>query len=834
MAVHTVGSSGGRIGRAISQFTALPAAIASAQPGDRINVGSGDFLLSQTVKGLEIVGDSTATTSLSGGQITFEGASVLANCTIKCTRVSTQPLAFRIVSQGSVLALHNVVVDAPSRMRPNHPDVLIGPGTAAWAYGCSLGRVVVDRGTLHLSPSSSVTELSTVNGGTVVQVAEIGGGATTNRTAIPGSHATSGNPGAVQPPPIANRPQAPTPLAPAQPTSGRPDLSSYVEKVKSRLPGKSSASENPVNGPAPNRMNVQIGTVRGRVDPKTHRGRILQWPSGDGQSYDTLIKPNLAAGDTLLLEPGEYWIPSLYFDALSIEGTGDPSQTVLHLEGPVGPSQRGRLTLSNMTVRPAFGKSALAVGGGQLNLVNVVVDHVNAVDEPIGSVLLMDGRVTLTQCEVRADRFDGAGEIHVRDSAHLHAANSALGFLNVQRRGVAEVNDCSAYALVASTDGEIRSAGVLSIVDGANVNIPDESEPTRLSEITVVQGGRVVAEQVVSQRRETRLLAKLDASIDVGYLHLPDHGHAVVTTEEGGSAAVRGDDKRIRRVEEDHQSIDSNEVESLDELFTQLNAMVGLEPVKKWVRGLANRVEFDKQEAESGETLEKPNYHMVFYGSPGTGKTTVARLIGKILFRLDVLPTTNYAEVDRGKIVGKWQAETEEKTEALIEQAMGGVLFVDEAYQLVREKLGTEDIGVHAIDTLLTALENHRGDFVAIFAGYTEPMDRFLDANPGLRSRLRDRNRIEFPDYSPTDVGRIAANILVSGKWIIDTPATVELVARKYSSLREDEKGNGRSARNFAETIIEAQKEYVIQHKVPPEHRRRITPQFTEWALETG
>ncbi|AXE40105.1 Stage V sporulation protein K [Acidipropionibacterium virtanenii] len=248
--------------------------------------------------------------------------------------------------------------------------------------------------------------------------------------------------------------------------------------------------------------------------------------------------------------------------------------------------------------------------------------------------------------------------------------------------------------------------------------------------------------------------------------------------------------------------------ESVDELLGQLDAMVGLAPVKAFVRDLVVQMQADQQLARAGRPASQPTYHMVFEGNPGTGKTTVAEIVAKLFHALGILENANVKTVERRDLVGGYVGHTEQQTGRAIDEAMGGVLFVDEAYQLSVEGF-ERDFGRQAIETLLTALENKRSSFVAIFAGYTEQMERFLDQNPGLRSRIP--HTIVFPDYTSDEVGRIVV-ARIAADWSVNEELLGDVASSRYAALGERDRSNGRWARNFTEQVELAHKRWIVQH----------------------
>lgn len=250
-----------------------------------------------------------------------------------------------------------------------------------------------------------------------------------------------------------------------------------------------------------------------------------------------------------------------------------------------------------------------------------------------------------------------------------------------------------------------------------------------------------------------------------------------------------------------------NKEDTVKNLLNQLDSLIGLDEVKNYVHRLIQEAKVDRMLMNEGSVSSKPSYHMIFAGNPGTGKTMVANIIAQLFYYLDIMPTPNVKVVDRSDLVGAYIGQTEKQTKEILEQAMGGVLFIDEAYQLI----GTSDndFGKQAIETLLTYLENYRDKFVVILAGYTEEMDEFLKVNPGLRSRIP--GKIIFPDYSPEEIATIVERNITKD-WEINVPLLRATVIDIYINLEKNEKANARWARNFSERLIQNHKVWVSEH----------------------
>ncbi len=259
--------------------------------------------------------------------------------------------------------------------------------------------------------------------------------------------------------------------------------------------------------------------------------------------------------------------------------------------------------------------------------------------------------------------------------------------------------------------------------------------------------------------------------------------------------------------------------------MAELDAMIGLTPVKEQVRSIAASVEAARRRAVAGVTTDKPMRHFVFLGPPGTGKTTVARVLAKIFYAFGLLEMPEVVEAHRANLVGEYLGATAIKTNELVDSALGGVLFIDEAYSLVNEGDGqTDRFGVEAVQTLLKRAEDNREDLIIILAGYEKQMETFLASNPGLASRFA--TRLKFPSYTPAEMLSLSEAALDRRGEMLDPDArpvlwrTLEEVGRRRMA---DDLGNGRFVRSLLEKAGQARDVRVMSGPVEPAREDLIT-----------
>lgn len=533
-------------------------------------------------------------------------------------------------------------------------------------------------------------------------------------------------------------------------------------------------------------------TVVDQDAPAPARPKRVRWPAARAREFATFVEPQLNAGDTLVLEEGDYFFGDDPFRAFAVDvvGEGDPRRIVVY--GCLGVMDDASVTIANLTVAQPEEHNAVSVpASASLTLEQVTV--IPPAEAAYPSVYV-DGTLTLRDSAILASDAALSGLVMVAPDARLTAERSDLGWLRCEA-SAARLDDCSSLQLFA-----IEGATVTATTHTLRANAADVYGIYATTRAKVSVSRLVVepseAPAVDAFTSEDASLTVAEAADGVSFA-LVDQGSASVSLpasnapDEPGIAEPTGGPAGPGAAEQ-------------EDPLAEIHALTGLATVKKQVDRFVKLAVINREREQLGLKTAGVTLHSLFLGNPGTGKTTVARLLGRALHRAGVVASDRFVEVGRGDLVASVIGGTAKQTLQVLEGARGGVLFVDEAYALAQE--GNTEFAQEAIDTILAYMENHRDDLVIIFAGYTDRMQQFLAMNPGLESRIP--NRFDFEDYSADEISAIGTSALAASDYRLeDEELYRRVVGRSYAQSAD--RSNGRWVRNFNQRLIEHQVERV-------------------------
>jgi parallel beta-helix repeat protein len=528
--------------------------------------------------------------------------------------------------------------------------------------------------------------------------------------------------------------------------------------------------------------------------------RTLHVSADQAGAFPTITDALEVAGPgmTIAVAPGEY----------------AESLTVADIElSLIAAGKAGSVTID----ATATGRPAVSAHRAELTLRGLVLRSGDA-----AAVTASGGRLRLEECQARAGY---APAVSVTDGANLQAISSQVvggqyGFVIEDAGGLVdkcEISDITDDAMIVrlGADPTIRNT-TISGCGFRGIYVYQSGRPTieRCDISQTGDAGISIAHRStptitgcwVHQTQGVGIIFGRGCDGLVEGCRVEDTATPGIQLEDGATPTVRLDDTGGHTPRVGVHAVEGatrQDPEQVEKLLGEMDAMVGLLGVKAEVRSLIDEIQVNEWRREAGLAVGAVSHHLIFTGAPGTGKTTVARIYGQLLRALGVLPDGKFKEVSRRDLVGQYIGHTAEKTSAVVEDAMGGVLFVDEAYTLSRSSGGGADFGQEAIDTMVKLMEDHRDEIAVIVAGYTSEMATFLNVNSGLASRFA--KTMEFENYSPEDLVLIAGRIARNDDYVLEPGLESALLEWFTQIERGHSFGNAREARKLLEGMRKAQ-----------------------------
>ncbi len=397
-----------------------------------------------------------------------------------------------------------------------------------------------------------------------------------------------------------------------------------------------------------------------------------------------------------------------------------------------------------------------------------------------------NSRITVKECTVHQPQYDSA--VFLKDNSYLEIEGGSITSLHIND-GRAMLKNTSVHELLQANDRAYVYVGGEVHLLGENENKVD----VYVSDKSVVQGDKLCYYRVTTPNNRV----KESSLFDVRNVEYKRGNVSELVMENDATSkiytSVPAPQERVEAPKKEAVSSNARQ---------QLEQMIGLKSVKKEIEKMLRMVEFNQQRIAKGLEPQEQSFHSVFLGNPGTGKTTVARLIGEVLFESGAFKSEKFQLIEASEpdFISQNVGGTAQQTLALLEKAKGGVLFIDEAYAL-NKKDANVNFGIEAINTILKYMEDHRGEIMIIFAGYTKEMEQFLKTNPGLTSRIP--NKFVFEDYTPEEIVEIGVNDLVEKQYKFESVDYYQQqVKRAYRNSLDH--SNARWIRNFNEKLLKS------------------------------
>ena len=515
-----------------------------------------------------------------------------------------------------------------------------------------------------------------------------------------------------------------------------------------------------------NNINVKDGSA------VTAENIILTSYAAEGQNYPVVYMANEAKASffNCVIEPGNLHDRNyrVYVENSTLEVSDSTIHAGIH-------ASNSRLDIQNSIIRYPEANALYANGNSVITISSSTLEGGCITEKTSWScVRLVDSKLTATYIVVKQPGYYGA---FYATNAELTLNVGTYDALYIEKSAVSIGCICVVDSVFICDGSRVKADGI-SIVGRANGKVNLYMNKKSLLEAGFVSFGQLSQPNIKAERDATiHVETMMQAAYD------PEKWEFI--TDEQGYLKRMGD---------------ASKIEYFGELpaFERLNQMVGIASVKQNVEEFVAVAEMNKKREKQGFKNSAFSLHSMFLGNPGTGKTTVARLMGEILYEKEIISSPKFVETSRSDLVGRYIGETAVKTREVLESALGGVLFIDEAYTLWAGNDNSQDYGIEAINEILKFMEDHRQDIVLIFAGYTHSMEQFLESNEGLKSRIP--NTFIFEDYTEEELIRIGLDDLHGQKYETDEKAYADLVCRKHSESNDN--SNGRWVRNLNEKLI--------------------------------